>query len=102
MQLKVHGQNIEVTEAISSHVHNRFTAALDKHAQRVNDVTIRLEDVNGPKGGVDMRCHATIHLRRGDPIIVDEVEEDLYAAISVAADRAKQVVTRQIQKRRRH
>ncbi len=102
MELKVHGQNIEVTDAISSHVHDRFRLALDSHERHVNDVTVRLADVNGPKGGVDMRCHATIHLRRGDPVVVEETEEDLYAAISVAADRAKQVVTRRLEKRRRH
>jgi putative sigma-54 modulation protein len=102
MQLKVHGQNIEVTEAISSHVQNRFQSALDSHERQVGDVTVRLADVNGPKGGVDMRCHATIHLRPGDTVVVEETEEDLYAAISVAADRAKHVVTQRLEKRRRH
>lgn len=102
MQLKVHGANIEVTDAISSHIASRFTAALDKLEGRVHDVTVRLEDLNGPKGGVDMRCQATIHLRRGEPIIVEDTEDDLYAAISVTADRAKHVVGRQLEKRRRH
>lgn len=102
MQLKVHGQNIEVTEAIANHVESRFTAALDQHERHVEDVTIRLEDVNGPKGGVDMRCKATIHLRPGEVIVVDEVEDDLYAAISVAADRAKHVVARKLDKIRSH
>ncbi len=102
MQLKVHGANIRVTDSITSHVADRFTAALDNHQRQVNDVTVRLEDVNGPKGGVDMRCQATIHLRRGDPIIVEDVEDDLYAAISLTADRAKHLVTRQLEKRRRH
>jgi ribosomal subunit interface protein len=101
MQLKVHGQNMELTDAISSHVQNRFTAALDKHDRQVGDVTVRLEDLNGPKGGVDMRCHATIHLLWGKPIIVEHDEDNMYAAISVTADRAKDVVTRQIEKRRR-
>lgn len=102
MQLKVHGANIELTDAISTHVEDRFMSALDKVERQVNDITVRLEDVNGPKGGVDMRCHATIHLRPGDYVIVEETEEDLFAAISVAADRAKDVVTRKIEKRRRH
>lgn len=103
MEFKVHGANIEVTDAITSHVHNRFTAALDHHERQVEDVTIRLEDINGPKGGVDMRCQATIHLRPGDMIVVDEVEDDLYAAISVAADRAKHVVSRKLDRiRDRH
>jgi putative sigma-54 modulation protein len=101
MLLKVHGQNIEVTDAMSTHVQSRFSAALHQHPQ-VGDVTVRLQDLNGPKGGVDMRCQATIHLRRGKPIIVEHVEDDMYAAISVAADRAKDVVTRQLEKRRRH
>lgn len=102
MDFKVHGANIEVTDAITSHVQNRFTAALDKHERQVEDITIRLEDVNGPKGGVDMRCQATIHLRPGDMVVVEDVEEDLYAAISVAADRAKHVVSRRLEKVKDH
>lgn len=103
MEFRVHGANIELTEALSSHVQSRFGAALDKHERQVEDVTVRLEDVNGPKGGVDMRCQATIHLRPGDTIVVEEVEEDLYAAISVAADRAKHVVSRKLDRiRSRH
>jgi putative sigma-54 modulation protein len=100
MEMKVHGANIEVTDAITSHVQTRFTAALDKHERQVEDVTIRLEDINGPKGGVDMRCQATIHLRPGDIIVVEEIEADLYAAISVAADRAKHVVSRKLDRMR--
>lgn len=100
MELRVHGANIEVTDAITSHVQTRFMAALDKHERHVEDVTIRLEDINGPKGGVDMRCQATIHLRPGDMIVVEEVEADLYAAISVAADRAKHVVSRRLDRMR--
>ncbi len=100
MQLKVHGQNIELTEAISSHVTTRFNNALDQHERRVGDVRVRLEDVNGPKGGVDMRCHATIHLRPRGTVVVEDVEDDLYAAISLAADRAKNVVGRMIARRR--
>ena len=38
MQLKVHGQNIELTEAISSHVTTRFNNALDQHERRVGDL----------------------------------------------------------------
>ncbi|HOA75031.1 MAG TPA: ribosome-associated translation inhibitor RaiA [Phycisphaerae bacterium] len=96
MEMRVHGANIEVTDAITSHVETRFRAALDKHERQVEDVMIRLEDVNGPKGGVDMRCQATIHLRPGDTVVVEDVEDDLYAAISLAADRAKHVVTRRL------
>jgi len=102
MEFKLHGANIRVTDAIASHVQDRFMTALDHHQRQVDDVTIRLEDINGPKGGVDMRCQATIHLHRGNTVVVEDVQDDLYAAISVAADRAKHVVTRKVEKRRRH
>lgn len=102
MQLRVHGQNIEMTEAIASHVQNRFHEALDRHERRVDDVMIRLEDVNGPRGGVDMKCQATIHLRPRGTVVIQDIREDLYAAISVAADRAKHVVSRKLGQRRDH
>lgn len=98
MQLNIFGQHMDVTDALSDHVETRFDAALNQFDQRVLEVQIRLEDVNGPKGGVDKKCQATIHLRGGSTVVIEELHEDVYAAVSVAADRAKQVVGRKLDK----
>lgn len=98
MLLKAHGHNVELTDSLDAHITDRFKAALDQYDRIVQEITVRLEDVNGPKGGVDKRCHVTIHLRSGSTVVVDEVQADMFAAVSVAADRSKQVVGRKLER----
>ena len=61
-------------------------------------MVLRLEDVNGPKGGVDKLCHATIHLKAGGTVVLEDTSNDLYGAINVVADKAKQTVGRKVAK----
>jgi putative sigma-54 modulation protein len=98
MVLRIHGHHLEVSDALDTHITDRFNSALDQLDHVVQEVTVRLEDVNGPKGGVDKRCHATVHLRNGTTVVLDEKHEDIYAAVSMVADRMKNVVARKLDK----
>ena len=98
MDLKIHGHHIEVTDSIRDHIHSAFDTALDQHARWITGVTVRLEDVNGPKGGVDKRCQAEIHVKPSGTVVLEETKEDMYAAINLVADKAKQVVGRKVAK----
>ena len=96
MLCQVHGSGHLATQAIVEHVESRLQAAVGRFADRVAHVRVRLEDVNGPRGGADKQCTLDIALVRGGHLIIRELREDLYAAISVAADRAKSVVSRRL------
>lgn len=98
MVLRIHGHHLEVSDSLDAHITDRFNSALDQLDHMVQEITVRLEDVNGPKGGVDKRCHATVHLRSGATVVLDEKHEDMYAAVSMVADRLKSVVGRKVEK----
>jgi ribosomal subunit interface protein len=85
---------------LNEHVAARLEAAVNQHADRVGAVTVRLADVNGPKGGVDQSCKVTVQLKPTGSIIVEETSEDMYSAVSQAADRVKQAVGREIDRRK--
>ncbi len=91
LQISVFGPT---TEAIDQHVTARVTAAADQHARSVQSIDVRCEDLNGPRGGVDKQVTITARLRRGDPVIIRHADADLYAAVSHAADRLKNVLGR--------
>jgi ribosome-associated translation inhibitor RaiA len=74
--------------------------ALGRFEGRVNVVTARLADLNGPRGGVDKRCRISVAVRAGDPVLVEDADTDLYAAIDRAAERAGRAVWRQLARRR--
>lgn len=100
MEFKIHGHNLEITEALASHVEDRFYAALSQHDDRVGEIAVTLSDENGPKGGVDMKCHAVVHLKPRGTLVIEELKDDMYAAVSLAADRAKHAVSRELERRR--
>lgn len=100
MQLTVHGHHLPVSDEITTHAETRFEAALGQHDGWVTNVVLRLEDINGPKGGVDKRCHATINLKAGPLVVLEDTSDDLYAAINNVAERAKQAVGRKVAKLR--
>jgi putative sigma-54 modulation protein len=95
LDIKVHGVT---SPALIEHAEARISAALDQHEERVVSVNVKLEDINGRSKGQDKRCHVTVKFKREEPVIVDEVDDDMYAAVSNAADRVKNVVGRHHEK----
>ena len=81
MQLTIASRNTDLTLAIQDHVRDRLTAALDQHAERVQRVTVLLEDVNGPRGGFDQVCRVAVYLTNGQTLRLERRGLDLYANV---------------------
>jgi len=65
-------------------------------------VDVRLGDTNGPRGGVDKRCRIVLKLRAADStsIAIDDVDENLHAAIARATSRVGRAVARTLDRKR--
>lgn len=100
MRIDVRGQNLTLSEAIGTYAERRFQVALGRLGRRLPQVTVRLSDENGPKGGVDKRCQVVVAIPPDHVMTIDEQHADLYQAIDFAADRAARAVTREIGRRR--
>lgn len=78
--------------------HRRLEFALGRFASRVRSLTVRLTDLNGPRGGLDKKCLIAVRLDRPRKVlIVEDVDADGGAVISRAADRAARAVSRAIE-----
>ncbi len=75
---------------------HRLGAALARFGGRVGVVTVRLGDVNGPRGGIDKRCHLEAALPGAAAVVVEHTDKDLYEAINKATGRLKRAVGRQV------
>lgn len=83
----------------AAHTHAAF--ALTRFGRSIGTVTIRFDDANGPRGGVDQLCTVTIHLiRPGEDLVVTHADADPFAALSRAMVRAARVVARRLERRR--
>ena len=93
MRLDIRGRHLTLTPALLDRVTRRLRFALGRFDRRVGRVSVRLGDVNGPRGGVDKSC--TVHLHAaGRSITIEERDRDMYAAIDRAAERAGRAVER--------
>ena len=60
MRLTIRALGFSLTPALRDHALRRVHTALRRFAPRLGDVHVRLSDVNGPRGGVDKRCHVNV------------------------------------------
>ena len=87
MNLQISGHHLEVTPAIHAYVTEKLER-VTRHFDNVIDVNVILS-----VDKLKQKAEVTVHLS-GKDVYVEAIEEDLYAAIDVLADK----LDRQIQK----
>lgn len=100
MKTDIKARNFVLTNALHDHVNRRLNFALGRVADHVHKVTVRLSDINGPKGGIDKHCHIHVALRQLPDVVIEDIEADLYYAINRATDRASRGVARRLGRQR--
>ena len=98
MQIAIHSSGLVLTESLRAYVYRRLQTSLGWALSR--RLAVWLSDINGPRGGRDKRCKIQVSLDNGKTVVIEDTEDDLYAAIDRAADRADRAVARQIARRR--
>lgn len=76
-------KNSHRSEAAETYARKRAKLALDRFVERIDVLSVKFEDLNGPKGGVDKRC--TVEVRGRVLPRIASAQADNYL---VAADRA--------------
>jgi ribosomal subunit interface protein len=94
MNIAIQSNGLILTDSLRAHVHRRLETSLGWALTR--RLAVWLSDINGPRGGRDKRCKIQISLDHGKTIVIENTEEDLYAAIDLAAERADRALARQL------
>ena len=100
MRIVLLGTNLSLTAGIREHIEHRLASALDRVDRHIDQVRVRVSDINGPRGGADKRCLVEVMPHARAKVILEEVAEDLYVAIDRAISRAKTVVHRRLARKR--
>ena len=87
MRLEIRFLNLDSSPALRAHVERRLGFALRRFGDRVRSVTVRLADLNGPRGGVDKECRIVMQTRGGGRVLARARRSDLYDAASEAVGR---------------
>lgn len=87
MDIEVRALNDCVGKHRQGLISRRVLFALSRFRDRVRNVLVRLEDVNGPRGGLDQRCAIEVRMRRGGCVYADAYDRAADAAVGRAATR---------------
>jgi hypothetical protein len=82
-------------------VRERLRRALSPLAKRIDRLTIRFEDVNGPRGGVDTICRIKAVMTGADSLLVQQRAKSPEQAVGRAIPRLVRAVRRDADKRPR-
>jgi putative sigma-54 modulation protein len=85
-----------VPPELVEHVDRRLHFALARFGPRIARATVALEDVNGPRGGVDKACRIVVRLRSGGDVVASVDDVDWHAAVDRATTRIGQSVAREV------
>ncbi len=94
LPVSVVGRDGGVSGELHHFAHRRLSTALGHFAARVRDVDVWLEDVNGPRRGVDKRCRISLRLKSGGQATATAHAANEFAALARAAERAGAILTR--------
>lgn len=94
MRINMKAIGFSMTPAIQKHIETQVESALSRVARGVKSVSVRVDDINAARGGIDKRCTMIIH-RSGAPIVAEAVDADLYLAVSEAARKARRAAQRE-------
>lgn len=99
MRLDIRGRHVRINAGLREHVTRRLHFAIGRFGGRVAGILVRLEDVNGPRGGTDMQCRIVVRLAPRGELVVEVLEADARVAVDVAVDRLARQVARALGRR---
>jgi ribosomal subunit interface protein len=95
MWVKVHGQGLDVSDALRWHVERRVDFAIARRSGRVERV-----DVQIARDGESFRCRMLADVRGGLTLVVHADASDAYAAVDLAAGRLVTALGRHLDRTR--
>lgn len=100
MNVQIHASDFTLTDGLREHISWRVAYATTHGRDVISRIVVHLSDINGPRGGVDKRCGVELRLKGLEPLIVEDVQADLYVAIDRAFERIERSMHRRLARRR--
>ena len=101
MRLLIHARGAVLTDKLRYYVERRLKQAIGRFEKQVESVTVHLEDVNGPRGGVDKLCLITAELPWAGQVVIEERGEGFMGVAFQAAKRLRDAIRRRVQRRQK-
>lgn len=96
MQIRVRSRHIDMSEPFRGYAERRVQFAIGAFERRVDHVDVCVDDVNGPRGGVDKSCVLMVSLKSGGTVLARGADADAYSAVDRAAARIRSALVRRL------
>jgi ribosome-associated translation inhibitor RaiA len=83
---------VELTEDDHSYIRGKLLTKLAKFARSIQRVSVRVTDLNGPRGGIDQVCSIKVVLNGLPSVVVTRRHASVQAAIDAALHAMEQAV----------
>ncbi len=87
MYMRIQARNTEISRTFEEWIERRLLFALSRFGGRIRRVTALMEDINGPRGGVDQRCRVEVLLAPSARLAAEATDGDIAVAVSRATNR---------------
>lgn len=92
MELNVHGQKMDVGDALRTHVEEKITDVSEKYLQHMTYATVTFSKEG--HGHPRTKAHISLQAGKNLMIVADDIETDPYAAFDAACDKAAKQLRR--------
>ena len=96
IEFLIRAGQVDTADALREYAERRLSFAIRRFAHKIQDVMVRLVDVNGPRRGIDSRCSITVNLVDGRLIFVEADAAWPFTAIRHAAHRLNEAIRREV------
>ncbi|MAT70429.1 MAG: hypothetical protein CMJ58_12995 [Planctomycetaceae bacterium] len=78
-----------------------LSRSMTRFRQRLRQVLLYIEDVNGPRGGVDVHCRCVLHLEKMPPVVIEDQDANAKSLIHRVANRASHALSRKADRKQK-
>ncbi|MGH9461914.1 MAG: HPF/RaiA family ribosome-associated protein [Vicinamibacteria bacterium] len=96
----IRGFGVALGQDDRAYIRQRLGVKLGKYATSIERVSVRVKDVNGPRGGVDRVCRIKVVLSGLPSVVFQSRAPSLEDAINSALTGVERAVRRSVQRRR--
>ena len=96
--IRVDGVRLDEDDRV--YIRRRLGEKLGKYASSIERVTVRVRDVNGPRGGIDILCRVKVVLSGLPSVVVEHQAAVLKPALTRALTGVERAVRQTVQRRR--
>jgi ribosome-associated translation inhibitor RaiA len=99
MRIWIKDKQKQIGSSATEHIMDKVEAAFSKFGQHVVSVDLIIEDVNGPRGGIDKKCQLLVNIRGMKSVVVSTKKASASRAIAKAIAKAKRTTNRKLKRR---